>query len=203
MNQPGTTTAETRQLPPPAQKGRMSLEEALTRRRSVRELRRQPLSEQQLSQLLWAAQGTTHPAGYRTAPSAGALYPLELYVATPEGFFHYGPRLHQLARRSSQDLRQAICRAALGQEPIAEAPAVFVFAAVYERTQRKYGEARTPRYVHMEVGHAAQSLLLQAVALGLGGVPIGAFYDAQLQKVLGLPADHQPLYIVPVGYPRE
>jgi SagB-type dehydrogenase family enzyme len=189
-------------LPAPSKRGRVSLEETLARRRSVREFTREPLSDEELSQLLWAAQGITDPAGYRTAPSAGALYPLEIYVATASGFYHYEPREHRLNRRSSHDLRPALCRAGLDQESLLEAPAVFVMSAVYERTAQKYGEARTPRYVHMEAGHAAQNLLLEAVAIGLGAVPIGAFYDTQVQKALSLPAEEQPLYLIPVGHPR-
>jgi SagB-type dehydrogenase family enzyme len=180
----------------------MSLEEALARRRSVREFTRETLTERELSQLLWAAQGITHAEGLRTAPSAGALYPLELYVASAGGFYRYEPRRHRLVRLSDRDLRAAMRRAALDQEAVTQAPTVFVFAAVYERTSRKYGVARAARYVHMEVGHAAQNLLLEAAALGLGGVPIGAFDDEALHKALGLPADHRPLYLVPVGRPR-
>jgi SagB-type dehydrogenase family enzyme len=180
----------------------MSLEEVLARRRSVREFTREALSERELSQLLWAAQGITHAAGLRTAPSAGALYPLELYVASAGGFYRYEPRPHQLIRLSDRDLRPAMRRTAWDQEAITQAPAVFVMAAVYERISRKYGAARTPRYVDMEVGHAAQNLLLEAVALGLGGVPIGAFEDETLEKALELPADQRPLYLVPVGHPR-
>lgn len=194
--------AEKISLPAPARTGRMSLEEALARRRSVREFAAKTLSLEELSQLLWSAQGITHPDGLRTAPSAGALYPLELYVATPSGFVHYDPKRHELQRCSERDLRKELSRAALDQEAVRDAPAVFVFAAVFERTSKKYGEARTPRYVHMEAGHAAQNLLLQAVALGLGGVPVGAFSDAQVSSVLSLPADHRPLYLVPVGRPR-
>lgn len=189
-------------LPPSARAGRMSLEEALARRRSVRELSHRPLSDQELSQLLWATQGITHPEGLRTAPSAGALYPLELYVATAGGCYHYDPRHHELRRHFEGDLRPALYRAALAQEPVLEAPAVFLIAAVYERTAQKYGEARSPRYVHLEAGHAAQNLLLQAVALGLGAVPIGAFQDAQVQKVVSLPAEQRPVYLIPVGHPR-
>lgn len=196
------SSAETIRLPAPAQKGRMSLEETLARRRSVRDFTPLPLTEQELSQLLWAAQGITDSAGGRTAPSAGALYPLEIYVTTASGFYHYKPRGHSLTRRSDRDLRPAIFHAALEQEAIIHAPAVFVIAAVYERTAEKYGEARGSRYVHIEAGHAAQNLLLEAVDLGLGAVPIGAFYDAQVQRALSLPADHQPLYLIPVGHPR-
>jgi SagB-type dehydrogenase family enzyme len=202
MNQTKPGSAETMKLPAPARQGRMSLEETLARRRSVREFTHEPLTEQELSQLLWATQGITEPAGYRTAPSAGALYPLEIYVAMASGFYHYAPREHRLNRCSDRDLRPALFRAGLEQEAITLAPAVFVIAAVYERTAQKYGEARSPRYVHMEAGHAAQNLLLEAVALGLGAVPIGAFHDAQIQKALSLPVEHRPLYLIPVGHPR-
>jgi SagB-type dehydrogenase family enzyme len=180
----------------------MSLEEALARRQSVREFTREVLSEGELSRLLWAAQGVTHAADLRTAPSAGALYPLELYVASAGGFYRYDARPHQLIRLSDRDLRAAMRRSAFDQEAITQAPSVFVMAAVYERMSWKYGATRTPRYVHMEVGHAAQNLLLEAVALGLGGVPVGAFEDDALQNALGLPADQRPLYLVPVGHPR-
>jgi SagB-type dehydrogenase family enzyme len=202
MNESKSSSASVLRLPAPERKGKMSLEEVLARRRSVREFTRETLTERELSQLLWAAQGITHAEGMRTAPSAGALYPLELYVASAGGFYRYEPRSHRLVRLLDRDLRATMRRAALDQEAITQAPAVFVFAAAYERTSRKYGAARTPRYVHMEVGHAAQNLLLEAVALGLGGVPIGAFADEALQNALGLPADHHPLYLVPVGHPR-
>lgn len=189
-------------LPAPAREGGMALQEALARRRSVRQFAATPLTQQELAQLLWAAQGANRPGGQRTAPSAGALYPLELYVATAIGFFHYDPREHQLERRSGSDLRPAMAKAALGQTMIAEAPAVFLFAAEFERTEKRYKAERTPRYVHIEVGHAAQNLLLQAVALGLDAVPVGAFEDAPLQQAVSLPATHRPLYLVPVGKPR-
>ncbi|MCL5005104.1 MAG: SagB/ThcOx family dehydrogenase [Acidobacteria bacterium] len=190
------------QLPAPEQKGKMSVEEALARRRSIREFSRESLNERELSQLLWAAQGITHPDGLRTAPSAGALYPLEIYVATANGFYHYEPNPHRLIQLSDRDLRAALRRAALDQEAITQAPAVFVLAAVYERTSRKYGTARAPRYVHMEVGHAAENLLLEAVALGLGGVTIGAFEDEAVKIVLTLDGNCKPLYLIPVGHPR-
>jgi len=202
MIQSKSSSASILRLPAPEQKGKMSLEEALARRRSVREFTREALTQRELSQLLWAAQGITHPEGLRTAPSAGALYPLELYVASAGGFYHYEARPHQLIRLSDRDLRAAMRRAALDQEAITQAPTVFVIAAVYERTSRKYGAARTPRYVDVEVGHAAQNLLLEALALGLGGVPIGAFEDEALQKALELPVDQCPLYLIPVGHPR-
>jgi SagB-type dehydrogenase family enzyme len=202
MSQTKSGSADTMQLPTPMREGKMSLEEALARRRSVREFTLEPLTDRELSQLLWAAQGITHPEGLRTAPSAGALYPLEMYVMMASGLFHYDPRGHRLLRTSDRDLRQAIYRAALEQEAVLHAPAVFMIAAVYARTAHKYGQMRSPRYVHMEAGHAAQNLLLEAVALGLGGVPVGAFDDGEIQKALALPADHQPLYLIPVGHPR-
>ena len=202
MIQSRSGSANVLQLPSPEQKGKMSLEEALSRRRSVREFTHEVLTERELSQLLWAAQGITHAEGMRTAPSAGALYPLEVYVAAASGFYHYEPGSHRLVQLSDRDLRAAMRRAAWDQEAITRAPAVFVIAAVYERTSGKYGAARAPRYVHMEAGHAAQNLLLEAAALGLGGVPMGAFEDEALQKALRLPEDHRPLYLIPVGHPR-
>jgi SagB-type dehydrogenase family enzyme len=189
-------------LPPPDQAGRITLEQALARRRSVREFTAQPLSEPELSQLLWSAQGITHPDGLRTAPSAGALYPLEFYVAIAGGFYHYDPRGHTLELHSESDLRTALYRASLQQDCVREAPAVFVIAAVYERTERKYGRQRGPRYVHMDAGHAAENVLLQAVTLGLGAVAVAAFYDDQVQKALSLPREQQPLYLIPVGHQR-
>jgi SagB-type dehydrogenase family enzyme len=156
-----------------------------------------------LGQLLWAIQGISGERGFRTAPSAGALYPLEVYVATEEGLFQYQPEGHQLLPLDQDDVRTALYQAALRQEAVRQAPAVFVVTAIYERTAQKYGAERSPRYVHLEAGHAAQNLLLQAVALGLGAVPIGAFEDKRVQEVLAIPEDHQPLYLIPVGHPRE
>ncbi|MHC4550163.1 MAG: SagB/ThcOx family dehydrogenase [Planctomycetota bacterium] len=188
-------------LPAAVRKGGLPLREALAQRRSVREFEAAPLTREQIGQLLWAAQGITDARGYRTAPSAGALYPLEVYVATAEGVFHYRPHDHALARLSDQDVRVRIHAAALRQEPLQHAPAIFVVAGVYERTAKKYGPARSPRYVHLEAGHACQNLLLEAVALGLGAVPIGAFDDAALQRAVGLPRNHRPLYLIPTGRP--
>jgi len=196
------TSRKTIDLPKPTLHGPSSLEDALAKRRSVREFSNEPLADKLLSQILWAAQGITDPEGYRTAPSAGALYPLETYIAIPEGLYHYEPRGHRLKRIVEGDLRPGLFEAALEQEAVRDAAAVFVIAAVYERTARKYGEARAIRYVNMEAGHAAQNVLLEAVALGLGAVPIGAFHDTRVQKVLSLPAEQQPLYLIPVGHPR-
>lgn len=189
-------------LPSPAPTGPLSLEEALARRRSVREFDTIPLTMAELGQLLWAAQGITDERGFRTAPSAGALYPLEVYAVTADGIFHYEPPGHRLAQVSAGDARQALQKAALDQKAVGQAPALFVIAAVYGRTARKYGAERSPRYVHLEAGHAAQNLLLEAAALGLGAVPIGAFDDKEVQQALGLPADHEPLYLIPTGHPQ-
>ena len=189
-------------LPKPQLEGTMSLEEALAERRSVREFSDKLLTLEEFSQLLWAAQGITHPDGYRTAPSAGALYPLEVYVVTPEGIYHYDPDDHRLRLHNPGDVRPALHAVALQQDPVLNAPAVFVISAVYERTAKKYGKERSLRYVHLEAGHAAQNLLLQAVALKLGAVPIGAFNDGEVKKVLTLPVDQQPLYLIPVGHPE-
>jgi SagB-type dehydrogenase family enzyme len=189
-------------LPPPGLVGEKSLEEVIASRRSMREFADQALSWSDISQLLWSAQGITDPGGLRTAPSAGALYPLEIYVALPDGAYHYLPCGHAVESVSAGDLRGDLWQAGLRQDALRQASAIFVIAAVYERTEAKYGE-RAERYVHMEAGHAAQNMLLQAVALELGAVPIGAFSDELVQAALGLPADHRPLYLIPVGHPRE
>ena len=189
-------------LPVPRLSSERSLEEALSRRRSVRRFTDEELTTQDISQLLWAAQGITREWGGRTAPSAGALYPLEVYVALPQGFYHYVPQDHKIEIVAEDDLRMEVWEVSLSQDAVRDAPVVFVIAAVYERTAIKYGD-RAARYVHLEAGHAAQNLLLQAVALDLGGVPIGAFHDEQLQSILSLPRDHKPLYVIPIGHPAE
>ncbi len=194
-----TSQAELIELPAPREEGSLSFEEVLAKRRSVRQFSNDPLALEEIGQLLWAAQGITHPAGLRSAPSAGALYPLEVYAVTQQAVYHYLPQDHCLSVQIQGDARAALYEAALKQGAVREAPAVIVIAAVYARTVKKYGEERSPRYVHLEAGHAAQNILLQAVALDLGAVPIGAFYDDQVQQVLELPPDHQPLYLIPTG----
>jgi SagB-type dehydrogenase family enzyme len=176
------------------------LEDTLSRRRSVRLFSQRALSEDEVLKLCWAAQGITDPEGHRTAPSAGARYPLELYVATPSGCYCYDPPHHRLVRRTEDDLRAALQWAALSQEAIGQSPAVFVVAAQPARTTAEYGH-RGRRYVHLEAGHAAQNLLLEATAMGLGAVPIGAFDDARLREVLDLPADREVVYLIPIGEP--
>lgn len=200
---PGGTAVTSRiDLPEPAVTGGGSLVDALAQRRSVREYRQLPLDTAEISQLLWAAQGVTTSGGKRTAPSAGALYPLELYLVTEDGKYRYDPDKHQLEVVGNEDVRTELSRAALSQEAVEKAPAVFVITAVFSRTEQKYGE-RADLYVKLEAGHAAQNLLLQAVSLGLGGVPIGAFHDDEVTEVLALPDDHEPLYLIPVGHPVE
>lgn len=189
-------------LPAPEMKGAVSVEEALARRGSVRRFSPEPLARKQLSQLLWAAQGVTRSWGGRTAPSAGALYPLEIYLAAREGLFRYVPSGHRLMQIADKGPVSAIAAAALGQSAVLEAPAVFVICAVYGRTSGKYRD-RAERYVKIEAGHAAQNMLLQAEALGLGAVPIGAFDDHMIQQALQLPPDQQPLYVIPVGHRRS
>jgi SagB-type dehydrogenase family enzyme len=184
----------------------MALERTLSQRQSVRAFAPKTLTVAQVSQLLWAAQGITRNGRFRTAPSAGALYPLELYLVTGKvdglepGVYHYLPRDHSLAKSASGDLRSELSSAALSQRAISSAPAVLVMCAVYDRVTGKYGR-RGDRYVHMEAGHAAQNFALQAVALGLASVPIGAFRDAQVQQVIGLSPAFEPLYLLPVGVP--
>jgi len=187
-------------LPEPRTTGGLSLEEAIARRRSVREFRPESLTPQQLSQLLWSAQGITGDQGYRAAPSAGALYPLETYVITAEGLAHYEVEPHSLRLLGARDLRSEIRAVSFDQACITSAPAVFAFTAVYERTCGEYG-SRGKMYVHMDVGHAAQNLLLQAEALGLAGVPVAAFDPAALSRILSLPEQEEPVYLVPIGRP--
>ncbi len=191
-------------LPAPRFDGRTSIEKSLFERRSVRQYRDQGLTLDEVSQLLWAAQGVTSHRGFRTAPSAGALYPLEIYIAAGKvrdlapGIYKYEPDEHKLVKTCDGDKRIGLWRAALEQSPIRNAPVVLVFCAIYERTTRKYGERGT-RYVHMEVGHAAQNICLQAISLDLGTVVIGAFNDKEVKKVLKLEADEWPLCIMPAG----
>ncbi len=185
-------------LPAPRLTGKMSLEETLNCRESIRDFSSEPLTKEEISQLLWAAQGTTRDWGARTVPSAGALFPLEVYVVMKEGVFHYNTNEHCLSRHSEQDLREPLAKAAFDQDCVQKAPTVFIIAAVYERSAENYG-ARADRYAKMEAGHACQNLLLQAVSLGLGAVPVGAFQDRIVRQTLQFPLNHEPLYLIPVG----
>jgi len=201
---PSQEQAEVVNLPEPRYDSDVSIEQSLLNRRSIRSYTGEPLTLQEVSQLLWAAQGFTDPRGLRTAPSAGALYPLELYLVAGDvedlisGVYRYEPDGHQLIKTMDGDKRAELASAALGQNSVKEGAISIVFTAVYERTTGKYGE-RGIRYVHIEVGHAAQNLCLQATAMELGAVTVGAFRDEQVTELLNLPGDEQPLYIIPVG----
>lgn len=187
---------------PPASTGTVTLDYALRHRRSIRSFSAEPLSLGHVGQLCWAAQGVTEPTlGHRTAPSAGALYPLELYVVLPSGVFHYEPRHHRLKRVGNTDRRTRLARAALGQDSVRLAGVNLVITAVVSRT-RVYHD-RAERYVHLEAGHAAENVLLEATALGLGTVPIGAFDDAAVRRAIGAPLEETPLYILSVGHPAD
>ncbi len=196
--------SESVKLPEPKYSSSTSVEEALLQRRSVRDFGDTPITVTEVSQLLWAAQGMTVPRGFRTAPSAGALYPLELYLVAgnvnglPAGIYKYVPRSHELLSILKGDRRGDLCNAALGQSSVRRAAAVIVLAGVYERTTSKYGE-RGIRYVHMESGHAAQNVCLQALSLGLGTVVIGAFRDDEVKRLLRMANAESPLYIIPTG----
>jgi SagB-type dehydrogenase family enzyme len=191
-------------LPPPQEDGKTSVERALRQRRSMREFSEAPLGIQDVSQLLWAAQGVTDEHGLRTTPSAGALYPLEVYVVVgsvkdlPEGVYKYQPNTHRLKQISKGDKKPQLASAALGQDYVKNNAMLLVFSAVEKRTTGKYGR-RGIRYIHMEAGHAAQNVYLQAVALGLGTVTVGAFDDHRVRKILEMPEDENPLYLMPVG----
>jgi len=188
-----------RVLPAPRLEGPVSLEAAIEKRRSRRAFRPEQLSSEQIGQLLWAAQGITGSDGWlRAAPSAMEAYPLELYVATADGMGRYSPVDHSLTPLLDSDLREGLRSASNDQESLTSAPAVFVFAAVYSRAVDKLGPGAEP-YVHMDLGHAAQNLLLQAEALGLSGVPIAWLEPDRVRAVLALPAEQVPLYLVPVG----
>jgi len=180
------------------------VETALAARRSVRAFAPRGLSLQQVSQLLWSAQGVTGPYGVRTAPSAGALYPLEALLAAgavdglAPGLYRYAPREHSLTQVKGEDLRRPLFAAALEQGCVANAAVDIILGAAYERVTGKYGK-RGERYAVMEVGHAAQNICLQAVALGLSSVVVGAFKDEEVKKLTGMAEGEAPLYIVSVG----
>lgn len=194
-------------LPTPRVDGSVSLEHALAHRRSIRLFDPSPVSLAAISQLLWAAQGTTDDRGFRTAPSAGALFPLEVFLVagavsglTP-GIYHYETTAHRLMRVSTREIREQLAKAASDQRWIAEAPAILVLIANYDRTARKYG-SRGARYVQMEAGHAAQNVYLQSEALDLGTCMVGAFREESVKELLGLLTDLEPLGLMPVGKRR-
>ncbi len=201
--------AESLALPAAHTRGGHGFEETLAARRSVRAFQEARVALTEIAQLLWAGQGiTSREDGLRTAPSAGALYPLELYLVAGRveglaaGVYRYLAAEHRLAALASGDLRQPLAAAAHDQECVRQAALVLVFTAVERRTTRKYGE-RGRRYVHMEAGHAAQNVFLQATALDLGAVMVGAFDDAAVARALQLPADESPMCLMPIGWPER
>ncbi|OPX20750.1 MAG: hypothetical protein BZ151_02445 [Desulfobacca sp. 4484_104] len=208
LNWGGAAAGTVVNLPAPSLKGRMSVEEALQTRRTIRRFGHRALSLAQLSQLLWAADGVTDPKrGYRSAPSAGALYPLDLYVAVgersvadlPPGVYHYLPDQQGLELITPGDIRKELAKAALYQSWMAEAPIMVVITGAYARCTRKYGE-RGVLYTHIEVGHVGQNLFLQAEALGLGAGIVGAFENQEVSQIMNLPTAQEPFLIMPIGY---
>ncbi len=190
--------------------GKLIVEEAIAFRRSIREFKDEPITLLQLSQILWAAQGITNTQhGFRAAPSAGATYPLEIYVVVKEGgveglaagIYHYDPYTHSLRLIRKGDFSNDLFEASLEQPWVRDAAVNIVITAIYERTTGRYGE-RGIRYVHIEVGHVGQNIYLEATNLGLGTVAIGAFYDDEVRKVLGVKSNEHPLYIMPIGVPK-
>lgn len=187
-------------LPAPQRVGGMSLDQALATRRSVRTFSARQLSASQLGQLLWAGQGITSQDGKRTAPSAGGLYPIELYAVVGNGLWHYLPVGHRVEIRAAPNLHADLQKAAFGQQAAGQAPQVIAVAVAYDRTTAKYG-ARGRAYVDMEAGHVAQNILLQAAALRLAAVPIGGIDQFRCATVLGLPPDETVAYLIPTGFP--
>lgn len=188
-------------LPQPEPTG-IALDDVLARRRSTRSFSGAPLDEGAVGQLLWAAQGVTSDDGKRTAPSAGARYPIQLFAVTPDRVLHYLPDGHRAEPTIERDVRTELRAAALDQAAIGGASLVVVVTVVPARTAEKYGD-RGRRFVDLEAGHVAQNLLLEATALGYGSVPIGSFDDVAVTALLGLPAGYEPRYLVAIGPPRE
>lgn len=201
-------------LPAPRLDGTVSLEKAIQGRRSVRGYSGEALTLAEAAQLLWAAYGITKPVadgpafirgGLRAAPSAGALYPLEVYLVAGKvtglapGIYRYVSEKHELARIEAGDRRDALCQAALGQAWIREAPASLVFSAVFERTTKKYGERGRERYIWMDAGFAGENVYLQAQALGMGCCIAGAFVDDKVKQAVNMANDEVPVCILGVG----
>ena len=191
-------------LPDIVKDGSMSLERAISLRRSIRSYSEEALTLGELGQLLWSAQGITGDRGFRTAPSAGATFPLEMFAVANNvdglntGIYHYHPQEHRLEMVRRDDVSEALFRACLSQSMILDGGAVLVFAAVYDRTTARYGQ-RGERYILNEVGHASQNVHLQAAALDLGTVVIGAYRDDEVEDILSLGDPFRVLYLMPVG----
>ncbi len=197
-------------LPRPSLDGKISVEKAIQKRRTIRDFKEDSLSLGQLSQLLWAGQGITDPIeGKRAAPSAGALYPLDLYVLVgpssveglEAGVYQYRPEPQAIVQIAKGDRRKEIALASLWQMWMARAPVLFIITAEYRRITGKYGD-RGIRYAWIEAGHVGQNLFLQAEALGLGAGIVGAFQDREVARLMAAPPSHEPLLIMPVGYKK-
>jgi len=189
------------QLTDPNLTGTLSFEEALTRRRSVRQFSTQPLRRSQIGQLAWAGQGVTDAErGLRTAPSAESLYPMELFIATNEGLFTYRPAEHSLQQTMEQDVRSELARATLTPDPVAAAPCSIIVAGSSRKISARVG-SRAKTFVAMEAGHIAQNIQLQAVCMGLGAVPIGGLDMTAVRKICRMSRELDPLYVICVGHP--
>ncbi len=202
-------------LPHPRTSGDQSLEEIFLNRRSRRDFQTSSLSPSEISQILWAAYGLKEPErgkrytgkANRTCPSAGAIFPLEIYLVAadiidiPSGFYHFIPDEHALKLIHDKDLREDLYKIAYPREMIRVAPASLIYIAIESRVMDRFGERGRQRYIPMDIGHSAQNVYLQAEALGLGTCAIGAFDDEGIKQVLDLPAEEIPMYIMPVGYP--
>ncbi|MBA7537150.1 hypothetical protein ES705_29417 [subsurface metagenome] len=200
-------------LPSPQTDSIVSLEQTLLKRRSHRNFLNDAINLEELSQILWAAYGITKSknfppslqGGFKTAPSAGATYPLNLYAVAGNvkgietGVYRYISLDHKLKRMIDEDVRQFLAQAAFDQEMIRIAPAAIFFSAVFERATKRYGNRGRDRYVCTDLGHSAQNVYLQAEALNLGTCAIGAFNDKQVREVMQLSEEEEPLYIMPVG----
>ena len=195
-------------LPTPSLKGKISVEEAIFKRKSIRMFKTEPLSLLQLSQILWASQGITYATGHRAVPSAGATFPLEIFILVGENtveslksaIYHYEVNSHSLSLHREGDFRQTLCEAALDQHFIATSPVSMVVCALFSRTTSRYGR-RGERYIHMEAGHLGQNISLQAIAIDLATVMVGAFHDEEVSMVLKTEPQIKPLYIIPIGKP--
>ena len=195
------TARSTQKLPAPRTDSSMSLEATLAARHTVREFQPHALTIDEIGQLLWAAQGVTHAGAKRTAPSASGLYALESYVITAEGISRYLPGEHALEPLHDGNVLEELQQATGGQGFVATAPLVVAFSIVPGRISGRHGEERGTRYADFEAGHAGQNLLLQAVALDLGGVPVGSFDDTAVCRLLELPDGEKPRYLFALGRP--
>jgi SagB-type dehydrogenase family enzyme len=199
-------------LPPPNQVEAMSVDEAIRERRSIRTFSQKPLTMEQLSYLLWASTGIQwreNAYEFRTAPSAGALYPIETYVIAnrvsgyDKALYHYSIKQHLLEKLQRGYFSTPMAHAALEQEMFLSAAVIFVWTAIFERSKWKYRQ-RAYRYVYLDAGHIAQNLALSAVSIGLGSCQVGAFYDDEVNRIVGIDGEEESaLYLSVVGYPEE